>query len=484
MEADSRGKKLNPKSEPESSSTNTKKKTKKSEFEYCKVCNRNHDEGQRHKYFPSHNKSLSNFLNRFQNKITDIRFFLKNPSVLRSEHASRNRFWCVFCDSDIDELGSSFACNNAINHLASVDHLKNLKHFMWKYGGAMDRVDAFRILEADVAKWEKKCKSLKNEATCFGEGSPELLLGPSNDIHNELNFENMNNFEKNTIHHLNSYIPNGVIPLQYHTNECQISCSGLPSVANSGTSLHVVTSSLPADTCSTTSSWNSNYVMVNQNSLWNGTNCSGNVYLSGGMYQVSQDERVVSREINSQGLQNISKVSSMVPKGAGGNVHSGAPPPWLHATEGDQLGSMAQKEVGGNVHSGAPPPWLEATDGDRLELKPVLRSFVSSSNKSGKSKLNPKRVGAAWAEKRKKEMEMEKRGEIVKSDCDPNWLPNFGRVWQSGSRKESRKEFEIEKQKQPNVQCQLEMPVTLQPYISKRMRRDTTEDCDDPYVNK
>ncbi|KAJ6688366.1 hypothetical protein OIU74_016978 [Salix koriyanagi] len=26
-------------------------------------------------------------------------------------------------------------------------------------------------------------------------------------------------------------------------------------------------------------------------------------------------------------------------------------------------------------------------------------------------------------------LEMEKRGHIVKSDCDANWLPNFGRVW-------------------------------------------------------
>ncbi|KAK3183126.1 hypothetical protein Dsin_030412 [Dipteronia sinensis] len=476
MEADSRAKKPNPKPKPKPkpgpNSTNTKKK---SEFEYCKVCNRNHNEGQRHKYFPSHTKSLSNFLSRFQNKITDIRFFLKNPSVLRPEHASRNRFWCVFCDFDVDELGSSFVCNNAINHLASVDHFKKLKHFIWKYGGAMDRVDAFRISEADVAKWEKNCKSLKSEATSVGEGSQELPLGPPNDIHNELNFENMNNFEKNTIHHLNSNISNGVMPLQYHTNECQISGSGFLGVANSGTNLHVVTSSLPADTCSTMSLWNSNYAMVNQNSPWNGTNCLGNVYLSGGMYQVYQDERVESRDINSQGLQNIAQVSSTVPKEAGGNVNSGAPPPWL--------GSIAQKEGGGNVHSGAPPPWLEATGGDKLELIPVLNSFISS-NKSGKSKLNPKRVGAAWAEKRKMEMEMEKRGEIVKRDCDPNWLPNFGRVWQSGSRKESRKEFEIEKQKQPNIQCQSEMPVTVQPYISKRMRRDTTAYSGDPYVNK
>lgn len=118
------------------------------------------------------------------------------------------------------------------------------------------------------------------------------------------------------------------------------------------------------------------------------------------------------------------------------------------------------------MHSGAPPPWLEETQGDQLN---VQLNQVSTLNKSGKLKLNPKRVGAAWAEKRKMEMGMEKRGGIVKSDCDPNWLPNFGRVWQSGSRKESRKEFEFEKQKQTNVHSLSEMPMEIKPYVSKRM---------------
>lgn len=86
-----------------------KKKRKRSQFEFCEVCKLNHDQGQRHKYFPSHTKSLSTFLSRFQNKLSDIRFFLTNPSLLRPEHASRNRFWCVFCERDVDELGSSFA---------------------------------------------------------------------------------------------------------------------------------------------------------------------------------------------------------------------------------------------------------------------------------------------------------------------------------------------------------------------------------------
>uniref|UniRef100_A0A5B7B347 Putative TITAN-like protein n=1 Tax=Davidia involucrata TaxID=16924 RepID=A0A5B7B347_DAVIN len=156
----------------------TKKKKKKDQFEFCKVCKLNHDQGRHHNYFPNHTKSLSSFISRFQSKLSDLRFFLNNPSLLRPDHASRNRLWCVFCDSDIGEVGSSFACGNAINHLASVDHLKNLKDFLWKYGSGKDCVDSFRISEADLAKWEKKCKSLKSEAA--SEGSRGLLIGHSN----------------------------------------------------------------------------------------------------------------------------------------------------------------------------------------------------------------------------------------------------------------------------------------------------------------
>ena len=83
-------------------------------------------------------------------------------------------------------------------------------------------------------------------------------------------------------------------------------------------------------------------------------------------------------------------------------------------------------------------------------------------------KLNPNRVGAAWAEKRSLELEMERRGLKVASDYSDDWLPNFGRVWQEGTRKDSRKEFEkdILKSQAPS-NC--EVSTKLQPYVSKRM---------------
>ncbi|CAH8384726.1 unnamed protein product [Eruca vesicaria subsp. sativa] len=377
-----------------------KKPSKKSEFEFCKVCRFHHDQGPRHKYFPRHKELLSAFLNRFRSKIADVRFFLKNPSILRPQEESQNRVWCVFCDEDIVEIGSSFACSKAINHFASSEHHKNIKQFLWKHGPSMDCVDDFQISDADVAKWVRKCTALGNKdaSSCRGQ-----LSGTSNDIQNNIEFERS---EKVQTHFINPNDLNDVKPLQYYTNEYQISHSG---VSHYGSQLNVGASHLPP------------------------------------------------------GVIGITSSSSSHSSDASGNVHSGAPPPWL--TPSDV-----------NIFSGQ----LNQSDMTRVQEKIPAKT----------SKLNPHRVGAAWAERRKIEMEMEKRGLAVHSNIDADWLPNFGRVWQSGTRKSSRKEFEKEKRKlvktdsisleseerklvkTENISMESEEPVQIQPYISKRARRE------------
>ncbi|XP_061340203.1 TITAN-like protein [Gastrolobium bilobum] len=417
------------------------------EFEFCKVCNINHDHGLRHKYFPNHKKSLSTFLSRFRNKLSDVRVFLNTPSPLNSQLSSRNCLWCVFCDQDIQERSSSFACANVIRHLASVEHVKNLKHFFWKYGGAMDQLDAFKVSNDDLAKWEKRCMALKNEAVLSSEECCGAVFGPSSDIHNQLNNGKIDSFENVYSHSVESYSPNGVFPLQCYTNEYQVSCSGQSGVGNTGL-LDIDTSFLTSEACSGANPFAlQDFAVERSHSVpCNGRQWSGDGYSCN--KGVRDNGRMVSRESNHKGQQMLSRVSSVPIENAGGNVHSGAPPPWFETTEGVQIYS-----------------------------EPVSVDLVSHSNKSGKSKkLNPKRVGAAWAEKRKIEMEMEKRGETVRNEFDANWLPNFGRVWQSGSRKESRKEFEREKGKLLNVETQSEMPIKIQPYVSKRMRMDSCGD--------
>ncbi|CAN6464760.1 unnamed protein product [Victoria cruziana] len=145
-----------------------------------------------------------------------------------------------------------------------------------------------------------------------------------------------------------------------------------------------------------------------------------------------------------------------------------------------RLSSVPGEEIS-NVHSGAPPPWLRTDEDFQTTCKSRETGGVSSKTMRSQKRKKPERVGAAWAERRKAELEKERRGEVVSSYLDADWLPNFGRVWQSGSRKESRREFENERRKvlkTVNVSAEApDMSFKLQPYISKRTRQDAAS-CD------
>ncbi|KAK9668912.1 hypothetical protein RND81_13G095400 [Saponaria officinalis] len=196
----------------------TQKKKREEEYEYCKICRLNHNQGRRHNFFPRHTTSLSSLLSRFLHKLSLLHSSLSNPTFFLPQHASSSSpFWCIFCDFDFDDFGSSFACGNVIKHLASDDHLKNVKHFLWKYGGGMNKVDSFRVTEAEFAKWEKKCEVLKCKATSPSGIHHGTLHGELNDI--RPNYDVLNNFEKNNIPFLEPNLLNNVLPLQYNTNE-------------------------------------------------------------------------------------------------------------------------------------------------------------------------------------------------------------------------------------------------------------------------
>eukprot|EP00271_Cylindrocystis_brebissonii_P003032 TRINITY_DN13783_c0_g1_i2.p1 TRINITY_DN13783_c0_g1~~TRINITY_DN13783_c0_g1_i2.p1 ORF type:complete len:392 (+),score=75.55 TRINITY_DN13783_c0_g1_i2:104-1279(+) len=185
-----------------------------------------------------------------------------------------------------------------------------------------------------------------------------------------------------------------------------------------------------------------------------------------------------------------------------------------------------------NIHTGGLPPWLQshnATSNLSDTHFPAPHAASSQSSKRARKLRNPKRVGAAWAEQRLREIEAEKEElERMASEGNPlgsgegsghllgrqvgsflvpteslrgargveaheaaTWLPSFGRVWQSGSRKDSRREFEEErergrgKRRTTNVSMPVHggvsmlgqvdegetRPLVVKPYVSKKLRQ-------------
>ncbi|KAM3276527.1 hypothetical protein ACQJBY_044748 [Aegilops geniculata] len=403
-------------------------------FEYCELCRRNHDQGRRHRYFPAHRAALAAALSGFRAKLADLRRALLRPST----PGPRSRLWCPFCSADLVDLDSRFACSNAIYHLASEEHLKGVKDFLRKHGGGMDQVDSFRISEDELAKWEKGCESSGTEAQALANGMIGPSLRPLKDIQNESTSKISDSFAETDIPSFSNTASCVVMPLQSPTNGAyyptSTACYGSSTSRSVAYSAPFGTSGLPVKPCVTTH----------------------------GHQGMPSTNMFHSADAQMKGAQSTS-------------LGNGTNPPassFVYVQQGHSGGKFNQG-LKANVHTGAPPPWLEASEHDPKNVS--LASYALPSSLKGKSrKLNPKRVGAAWAERRRAEMEMEKRGEAVPETPDASWLPNFGGVWQSGSRKESRKEFE--KNHKLKEENNPELLPEIKPYISKRMRVGSNKD--------
>eukprot|EP01126_Amoeba_proteus_P047160 TRINITY_DN5369_c0_g4_i8.p3 TRINITY_DN5369_c0_g4~~TRINITY_DN5369_c0_g4_i8.p3 ORF type:complete len:165 (+),score=49.48 TRINITY_DN5369_c0_g4_i8:1437-1931(+) len=105
---------------------------------------------------------------------------------------------------------------------------------------------------------------------------------------------------------------------------------------------------------------------------------------------------------------------------------------------------------------GSLPPWITPYE---AKLFPSLTVALAEARIDAKEKRkNPHRIGAAWVEQKRimdKMMQISKisekstpksinNSEISKSNFSDDWLPNFGRVFNSGPRIESAQEFRSE----------------------------------------
>lgn len=76
-------------------------------FVFCPVCRINHDKGKGHKYGVKHKQSLGAFLSKARSKVQDVRLSLEEVSLLQDDGRGRTRFWCAFCEQEVDEAASS-----------------------------------------------------------------------------------------------------------------------------------------------------------------------------------------------------------------------------------------------------------------------------------------------------------------------------------------------------------------------------------------
>lgn len=145
------------------------------QFELCKVCRLNHNQGRGHRYSARHKQRLAPLLSKALHKIKDVSFFLNNPARLRESDRPLNAFWCTFCEEKISEDSSVFVCSNTIRHLASSTHVETLKKYWYENGADVGKRHLYAFQTEELAKWEDACKALSAAST-----SRELSPGSVN----------------------------------------------------------------------------------------------------------------------------------------------------------------------------------------------------------------------------------------------------------------------------------------------------------------
>ncbi|TSP36117.1 Coiled-coil domain-containing protein 84 [Bagarius yarrelli] len=145
---------------------------------------------------------------------------------------------------------------------------------------------------------------------------------------------------------------------------------------------------------------------------------------------------ITEQETNRTGSQQTELFHSALTEQPGpSRIHPFTQSLWDESGAGLTFIGHQQASVSGNIHTGAVPPWLLEDPEDDSTCKsqdiigPSVQDFLKHKEQQKLKKLPANRVGANFDHS---------------SQTSADWLPSFGRVWNSGRRWHSRHQFRQE----------------------------------------
>ncbi|XP_030274301.1 centrosomal AT-AC splicing factor [Sparus aurata] len=323
---------------------------------YCAICRQTTFTGKGHIFGKNHQSRLRVVLLKFLEKVKEARRTLKKPQVEKFDCTQHKQtFWCYCCGLEVErnvtDGNMTVLYGGLIEHMATPEHRKNTHKFWWDNKADPKFRDKVIITEEESERFKAE---VANALESFVEKEDEFIKQQAEVIRAH----------------------------ERHRQE-------------------VLQSLLERDT---------------EPELFSGPN---------GTDVFAED--AVSSQFPPQGSDR--------PTGSG-FVDSMVEVPRAAAGQGLTFIGYQDSSNGGNVHTGAVPPWLqddplEGTSGAaaQLEIGPSLQDFLKHKEQEKLRKLPPNRVGANFDHS---------------SHTDANWLPSFGRVWNSGRRWQSRHQFRQE----------------------------------------
>ncbi|ORY05841.1 hypothetical protein K493DRAFT_333349 [Basidiobolus meristosporus CBS 931.73] len=390
-------------------------------YDYCPICKRNHSDGKRHLFSKSHQEKLDTLIGKQIEKYKKFKIFLKDVTPIVDE-TKQPELWCIFCEREVfpsSDESSEFhlVCSHIFEHMADQEHQECLNSYFKRFKAKQQYKEEFKLtpkaLNNFYQKGERKIKELKEKLE-LEQKRKEIAQ------------------KKREIEAIISQAPTSTqleLPLVHETVMSSLGVLQNPTGWHGNQRV-----------------WGGGIVKFKKAHQWipwpidlddEGRDSTaaymGNWVINSKAKAGNEGEENDSTRFDDEHVYKLYEYDSAEEQEDDGEIDAG--PSRASRAQAPRLTAIqvpALKSGENNVHTeGSIPPWLQDDD-DEAEgsrnnaIGPSIDVFLKAKELERKSKLNPERIGAEFDRTKK---------------AGKYWVPNFGRVWNTGPRKESRMEY-------------------------------------------
>ncbi|CAG8656911.1 10611_t:CDS:2 [Ambispora gerdemannii] len=365
-------------------------------YEFCKVCKRNNSEGRRHFYTKSHQERLKKVLEDQETNYRKYKIFLKDLTLVQDINKQPD-FTCLFCGVEVKpkfivnaetatvKLGndeSQFVCIHIFEHLATKQHHKNVGEWFKKNNVDRKLIDEFMIKKADMDQFQKLMRAKQLEITLQEKAA--RLERKRKLIDESLTSTRNNSFDHSSIS--TSVASNGLNYNDYGSNS------------------------------------------INQNNVIFSNHYMG---LQQGNY------RWINNKNSNNNISVFTKpiTRPTLPTSSSTNRNESKTETINSQQDYDIINSNSEDEVERKVKK------LRVADNLFAASKLDLTRIKVPHLKPGEGNVFMEGSIPPWMQE---DNDNNKNVPSSSSSADKEWVPNFGRVWNSGTRSQSRKQFHRE----------------------------------------
>ncbi|XP_064207016.1 coiled-coil domain-containing protein 84 [Anguilla rostrata] len=321
---------------------------------HCAVCRQTFFSGKKHIFGKSHQSKLKVVLVKFLEKVKEARRTIKSPQVEKFDCTEHERnFWCYCCGLEVHKHVSNgnitVLFGGLLEHMATPQHKKNTNTFWWENKADPRLKEKFLFTPEEIERFKTE---VAKALDAFEENEDVLLKQQAAYIRAQ----------------------------EQHRQEVLQSLFEPEPEQNQSDGQSRLTS--------------------------HDTEASAPLISQGPPDKAGPSWIDPAEESQGPGLRNGLTFIGYQDSSDGGNVHTGAVPPWLQDDPQEGGSEAVEREIG-----------------------PSLQDFLKQKEQEKLRKLPANRVGANFDHS---------------SQTDANWLPSFGRVWNSGRRWQSRHQFREE----------------------------------------